>query len=121
MCEYTPGIAALSTAAGRGASQRSGFHSSASSPQSVLERLHAMIAMTMFVPRGMAICLIVDPSVPRIGWEMGNTASCMVLEMRIAMSLSVRRRKTMAKAHPRNVWGAGGYLGLWSACGAHDR
>ena len=87
MCEYTPGIAALSTAAGRGASQRSGFHSPASSPQSALERLHAMIAMTMFVPRGMASCLIVDPSVPQIGWERGRTASCIVLKMPIRYEL----------------------------------
>lgn len=68
-------MAALSTAAGRGASHRSGFHSSASAPQSALLRLHARMLTKMFVPRGTAISWSSVPSVARMGLESGRMVS----------------------------------------------
>ncbi len=78
-CEYTPGTAALSTAFGSGFSHRSSFHIYASSPHRSLLQLHAMIAMTMFVPRGTTTLLIAASSTPRMGWERGSTASVITL------------------------------------------
>lgn len=62
--EYTPGTWAAVNWAGRGFSQRSGFHSYASSPHSALLVLHPSMPTMTCVPLGMAISSILVPSVP---------------------------------------------------------
>lgn len=78
--EYTPGILASVTAAGRGASQRSGFHSYASSPQRVLLRLQFKRPATTVVFFGTRISWIGDPSTPVMGFDNGRMTSLCVLD-----------------------------------------
>ena len=77
--EYIPGIRASSTARGRGLSHRSGFHSSASSPQSALLMLAPRLSQMKFVPFGMGISVRTLPSTLRIGSASGSMVSCSAL------------------------------------------
>ena len=77
--EYTPGIFASCTLSGRGASQRSGFHSMASSPQIAQFRFEERMPTATVVSFGMGISWISVPSTPRMGWESGRTTSSRVL------------------------------------------
>lgn len=71
----TPGILELLIASGSGRSQRSGFHSSASSPHKALFLLQDRIPMTTRVPGGTTISCTGLPSRPIIGCERGRMTS----------------------------------------------
>ena len=77
---YTPGRCAFDTLSGRGFNQRSGLHSSASSPQIFLHRLAVSTEIKTPVFFLMGISLIsVLPSAALIGHRRGNTTSFLVL------------------------------------------
>ena len=69
------GTRASATLGGRGASQRSGFHSFASGPQIAGSRFDPSMLIQMVVPAGTKSSLMGLPSVPVIGSESGRTAS----------------------------------------------
>ena len=75
MFEYTPGTRAWITSSGKGFSQRSGFHSSASGPQSARSRLRAAMPTKTFVPLGTGTLRNSRPSSPRRGVRSGRTVS----------------------------------------------
>lgn len=77
--EYTPGIGALITASGRGASQRSGFHVRLSSPQMRLQVFDPRTPTNSSVPCGIGISYISCPSTPRMGCDRGRTVSLVAL------------------------------------------
>lgn len=62
--EYTPGIFAPAMPSGRTVSQRSGFHSPASSPQRALFRLEENRPTQTGVPLGTGISRTMVPSSP---------------------------------------------------------
>ena len=84
-CEYTPGIRASSIAVGRGLSQRSGFHSFASSPHSALLLLLAWKCAKTETPLFTTTSFMSVPSRPRMGSENGSTTSFVALEMEDAI------------------------------------
>ena len=73
--EYTPGIFASEMVSGSGESQRSGFHSYASSPQRALEVFEEITPTMTVVSLGRGISVIIFPSRPRTGSERGRTTS----------------------------------------------
>ena len=77
--EYTPGILASCTLPGRAVSQRSGFHSVASSPQIALFLFDERRPTATTVSLGIGISCISVPSTPRMGVERGSTTSSRVL------------------------------------------
>ena len=70
-----PGTCASPTLSGSGDSQRSGFHSSASSPQIALLRFDASRPTATDVSFGTKISFISFPSTPRTGCASGKTMS----------------------------------------------
>lgn len=108
--EYTPGIAALSTAAGRGFSHRSGFHSCASGPQRSSVRLHAQMARKRFVPLGMVSSDMSVPSIPRTGCESGRTVSFDALRENVSMTFSWMYERIEGGTYERNVCTPAGAL-----------
>lgn len=66
---------ASETAYGNGESHRSGFHSRASSPHSVLLQLQPRIPTRSLDPFGTKMDVVCLPSVVRIGSERGKTVS----------------------------------------------
>ena len=74
-------MCASATEDGRGFSHRSGFHSSASSPHSALDVLHARRLTTIEVPLGTGISVMVHPSSPRMGEDRGRRVSARALEV----------------------------------------
>ena len=77
--EYTPGIRDSVTVVGSGDSQRSGFHSRASSPHMALLMLEPMKPIRHFEPLAMGIVSMNLPSVVCTGSERGRTVSLLAL------------------------------------------
>ena len=88
--EYTPGMRASVTASGRGCKNRSGFHCSASSPQTAGLMFDPHRAIAISVSLGKGTSEIKLPSFPRIGAERGITMSCVVLCCDMLEYLSLR-------------------------------
>ena len=75
-----PGKRAVDTVSGSAASQRSGFHSCASSPQISGSVLARIIATVTVEPFGTVISWMLAPSSPIIGRERGSTVSFLALQ-----------------------------------------
>ena len=104
---YIPGIFASITDAGRGDNQRSGFHSSASSPHMSLAVLHPRQLGSKNVPFGIGISVIRAPSTPRIGFRRGMTTSSVVSRGTMSIGAYLAYFSGLlvsdAKTHKRNV------------------
>jgi hypothetical protein len=71
VCEYTPGRYALTTVSGKGLSQRSGTHWSASAPHMAGSLFTAAAPITTKVPARTQIWSIISPSIPNTGRSKG--------------------------------------------------
>lgn len=118
--EYTPGMFAFSSVAGSGASQRSGFHASASAPHKALLRLLAWRSTTTVVPLGTRISLVRVPSTPRRGWDRGSRMSCCALQwFKCSMSDGIQTEERERRGTcSRQTNGTGGYLQAHSRPGS---
>ena len=99
---------AASTAFGKGFSQRSGFHSSASSPQSALLRLQALTPTSTLLPFGTKMLSIMEPSAARMGSERVKDESWNALHRSISVLVLEQYH---GDVHSRSTIGVGGNLG----------
>lgn len=106
--EKTPGMRASATVGGSGDSQRSGFHSSASSPHMAFEILHAWQLGNRSVPLGMGISWIILPLTPCMGCDSGITVSVVVLHRHG----SIAEWRDGHTTYSRGIISTGGYLAL---------
>ena len=87
---------ASSTALGRGANQRSGFHSPASSPQISLFLFAFMMAIMTIVPVGRNTSESERPSSPMTGLLKGRTTSLRALGVMLAVVANEKDWRTFA-------------------------
>lgn len=100
--EYTPGIRASVRDAGNGDSQRSGFHSSASSPHISLAVLHDKKHGKINVPFGIGSLDIIRPSTPQMGFWRGMATSVMVLRVEVRCYIADADGRASDGSHARD-------------------
>ena len=93
---YTPGMWALATLSGKGDSQRSGFHSSASGPHTRVFVFACRMGITISVPffKGMA-SISRFPSADLIGHASGSVTSSRVLVSRASLGTCKRIKRSL--------------------------